>query len=187
MKKIIFCSIICLLVCACKPTKAPEPETSIADTLDIEEPLVSDSTLYGTCGDGTMMNTLQLITDAGDTLTFGIDPDQEIVKGGMLTGDRIAVVGAKNDADAENENVAQRIINITTLLGKWTNVAKNFEIQEGGTVQSDVAAESHPWLSWRILNGQLLLNRDTFDILMLGPDSLYLENKEGVFAFKRQQ
>lgn len=36
-----------------------------------------------------------------------------------------------------------------------------------------------------ILNGQLLLNRDTFDIDQLSADSLYLENHDGIFVYKR--
>ena len=37
----------------------------------------------------------------------------------------------------------------------------------------------------KILNGQLLLSQDTFDIYELGADSLYLENRSGIFAYKR--
>jgi hypothetical protein len=37
------------------------------------------------------------------------------------------------------------------------------------------------------MNGKLLLNKDTFDIDNLGPDSLLLENHQGIFVFKRQK
>ena len=47
-------------------------------------------------------------------------------------------------------------------------------------------AEQNPWTSWKILNGKLLLNKDTFMIDELGPDSMYLENNAGIFTFKRQ-
>ena len=79
------------------------------------------------------------------------------------------------------------MVNLTTLLGRWTSIDKNFEIQEGGVVESSVKAETHPWTSWKIYNGNLLLNRDTFNVVQLGADSLYLENGEGIYAFKRQQ
>ena len=46
-------------------------------------------------------------------------------------------------------------------------------------------AEQNPWTNWRIVNGRLVLNRDTFDIDNLGSDSLYLENKNGIFVYKR--
>ena len=155
---------------------------------------VADSTVYGVCGDGTSMHSLELITDAGDTLTYTIldaeydeDGTQEglvsHVEGGLMAGDKVAVTGQKVDG----ELIADRVINVTSLLGHWTSLDKNFEIEEGGTVRSSVKAETNPWTSWKILNGQLLLNRDTFDITSLGADSLYIENKNGIFTFKRQK
>jgi hypothetical protein len=81
--------------------------------------------------------------------------------------------------------VGKKFINLTTLLGKWTSLDKNFEIVEGGMVSSNVEAESNPWVSWKILNGHLLLNTDTFDIVELGADSLYIENKSGIYVYKR--
>ena len=54
-------------------------------------------------------------------------------------------------------------------------------------VNSNVEAESNPWVSWKILNGRLLLNTDTFDIVELGADSLYIENSQGIFVYKRAQ
>lgn len=100
-----------------------------------------------------------------------------------MAGDRMAVVGTMMDG----ERVATKVINVTTLLGKWVSIDKNFEIEEGGTVKSNVKAETKSWTSWKIFNGHLLLNTDTFDINSLGADSLYLENKDGIFVYKRQQ
>lgn len=154
----------------------------------------ADSTVYGVCGDGTSMHSLQLVTDAGDTLTYTIldseaDLDGEVsggivsnVEGGLMAGDKVAVTGLKVDG----ELIANRVINVTSLLGHWTSLDKNFEIEEGGTVRSSLKAETNPWTSWKILNGQLLLNRDTFDITSLGADSLYIENQNGIYTFKRQ-
>lgn len=154
----------------------------------------ADSTVYGVCGDGTSMHSLQLVTDAGDTLTYTIldseaDLDGEVsggivskVEGGLMAGDKVAVTGLKVDG----ELIANRVINVTSLLGHWTSLDKNFEIEEGGTVRSSLKAETNPWTSWKILNGQLLLNRDTFDITSLGADSLYIENQKGIYTFKRQ-
>ncbi len=160
-----------------------------------EEVEVADSTMYGVCGDGTSMHSLELVTDAGDTLTYTIldaeaDLDGEVangivshVEGGLMSGDKVAVTGRK----VEGELIADRVINVTSLLGHWTSLDRNFEIEEGGTVRSSVKAESNPWTSWKILNGQLLLNRDTFDITSLGADSLYIENTKGIYTFKRQK
>lgn len=154
-----------------------------SDTVALVE-TVPDSTVYGTCGEATAMHSLQLVTDVGDTLfyTMMVEEDAD-VQGGLLVGDRMAVIGK----DTEEGLVATRVINLTTLMGKWTSLDKNFEILEGGVVESNVQVETNPWTSWKILNGQLLLNADTFTINMLGADSLYLENDKGIFAYKRQK
>jgi hypothetical protein len=164
-----------------KPTSVPEEEC--VDSV-MEEEVIADSTIYGVCGDGTAMHTLELITDGGDTLSYAMMVEEDAdVQGGLLVGDRMAVIG-KNTADGL---VATKIINLTTLMGKWTSLDKNFELQEGGVVQSNIKTESNPWVAWKILNGQLLLNTDTFDITSLGADSLYIENKNGIFVYKRQK
>ena len=100
-----------------------------------------------------------------------------------MAGDRMAVVGNQ----IGDERMATTVINLTTLMGKWTSLDKNFELKEGGLVESHVQAESNPYTSWKIFNGQLLLNRDTFTINTLGADSLMLENRRGIFVYKRQK
>ena len=102
--------------------------------------------------------------------------------GGLLAGDRLAVVKGQ---PIDGEMTAKKVINLTTLQGKWTSIDKNFEILEGGEVKSNVEAEKNPWTSWKILNGKLLLNRDTFEIDNIGSDSLELENRNGIFLYKR--
>ena len=51
--------------------------------------LSEDSTLYGLCGEGSAMNTLQLITDTGDTLNLSVTDAKEKnhVLGGYSVGD----------------------------------------------------------------------------------------------------
>jgi len=186
MKKLFYVAIaIGLLFAAnsCKDKQA-KPVISANDSTDLASD-IADSTIYGVCGEGTSMHDLQLVTDAGDTLNVFVDDSNPgIVKGGLLAGDRIALIANK---DANGEMVAQSVINLTSLLGKWTSLDKNFEIIEGGEVKNNVKAEQNPWTSWKILNGQLLLNKDTFNIDNLGPDSLYLENRVGIYTFKRQE
>lgn len=155
-----------------------------ADSLAVPAETV-DTTVYGVCGAGTSMHALELVTDAGDTLTYLVDTGDDesaSVLGGMMAGDRMAVVGHEG---TDGDRVATRALNLTTLLGKWTSLDKNFEIEEGGTVESRVKAEAHPWTSWRVLNGQLILGRDTFSVDRLTADSLYLENGDGIFVYKR--
>ena len=168
MKKVCFILTIGVVVMmmGCGGQKNADNNAD-ADSVEVME--TPDSTVYGVCGSGTSMHSLELVTDEGDTITYMLDADdaEMTVKGGMLVGDRMA-------------------INITTLLGRWTSIDKNFEIQEGGTVASAVKAESNPWTAWKICNCKLILNRDTFGIEGLGADSLYLENHQGIYAFKRQ-
>ena len=174
-----------LVLAACDAKKKQQ----IEDTDEVAE--VNDTTVYGVCGEGTSMHSLEIITDAGDTLVYTLlsqDAETEVetpsdVQGGLMAGDKMAVTGHKT----ADELVADRVINVTSLLGHWTSIDKNFTIEEGGTVRSAVKAETNPWTSWKILNGSLLLNRDTFAIDGLSADSLYLENANGIFTFKRQK
>lgn len=174
-----------LMLAACDAKKKQQ----IEDTDEVVE--VNDTTVYGVCGEGTSMHSLEIITDAGDTLVYTLlsqDAETEVetpsdVQGGLMAGDKMAVTGHKT----ADELVADRVINVTSLLGHWTSIDKNFTIEEGGTVRSAVKAETNPWTSWKIFNGSLLLNRDTFAIDGLSADSLYLENANGIFTFKRQK
>jgi hypothetical protein len=189
MKKLIVVALPLLvaafLIAGCKDKNKNNVGDGI-DSTDVEL-MVSDSTVYGVCGENTAMHSLELITDAGDTLRFVLNEDENgdvNVLGGLLAGDRLAVV---EGPEVDGEKLAKKVINITTLLGRWTSLDKNFEIQDDGTVRSTVQAEKNPWTSWKIVNGRLVLNRDTFDINNLGSDSLYLENKNGIFVYKRAQ
>ena len=184
MKKLFYLGVILLgmmSVVACKH-KQSSSNLEIRDSLN--DSSVTDTTLYGLCGEGSSMHNIELITDLGDTLEFmAMDEGSysAVILGGLLAGDRLAVIGH----EVNGERYAQRVINLTTLLGKWTSLDKNFEILEGGQIKNNVKAETNPWTSWKICNGKLLLNKDTFVIDNLGADSLYLENKDGIFAFKR--
>lgn len=184
MKKIFYMTIVALVLFAansCKGRKT-SPVVSASDSLEVDEDM-ADTTIYGVCGEGTSMHELQLITDMGDTINAFIDDEQpDIVKGGLLCGDRIALIASEG---TDGEMVAQQVVNLTSLIGKWTSLDKNFEIIEGGEVKNNVKAEQNPWTSWKILNGKLLLNKDTFQIDNLGSDSLMLENHQGIFVFKR--
>ena len=180
MKKLLYIAMMLLVVGACTDKK----DAKIDGFIGTDD--VPDSTVYGVCGDGTMMNTLELITAMNDTLVISIcdeGEDSTSVVGGMMCGDRMAVTLCAT----EDGYLAHRVINLTSLFGKWSSIDKNFEITEDGEVHSMVAAESNAWTAWRILNGQLLLNRDTFDILTLGADSLELENAYGIFCYKRSR
>ena len=42
------------------------------DSTDIEDVVPRDKTIYGLCGPATAMNTLEVLTDSGDTLHLSI-------------------------------------------------------------------------------------------------------------------
>ena len=178
MRKFIgFCAAVMMLA-ACNGNGS-KGEQAPTDSVTVTIP---DSTVYGLCTEGTSMNCVELTTNGNDTLRYIIYSDSIMspVKGGMMTGDKLAVTAHMEGDDW----VADRVINLTTLLGKWSSIDKNFEIQEGGSVKA-VVTENNKYVSWEICNGRLVLAPDTFDIYELGADSLMLENNEGIFVYAR--
>ena len=82
-------AVMTLAMTGCKN----KSQRNVGDSIVAEEPTVTDSTVYGVCGENTAMHTLSLITDAGDTLEYVLDDSEENpVVGGLLAGDRLAVV-----------------------------------------------------------------------------------------------
>lgn len=180
---VLLATCVMLLTVGCKNEKGGKAITvgNISD-----DKADADSTIFGVCGENTAMHTLELIGDDGVVRNYIINLDDStgsVVFGGLLTGDRMAVTAKVEYGDT----IATKVINLTTLLGEWLSLDKNFDIQEGGTVASHVETETNPWTSWKIFNGMLVLNKDTFDIIELGADSLYMENNDGVFAYKRKR
>lgn len=184
MKRLMSIAIVMAVVFAfagCGNGKKKSPTMEFREGTD--STLSNDSTIYGRCGEGTAMHTLELIGDDGKTRHFMINLDDSLpgVHGGLLAGDKMAVIAQVEYGDT----FATKVINLTTLQGKWLSIDRNFEIKEGGIIKSHNESESKPWTSWRIYNGHLVLDKDTFDIDELGADSMYLENKDGIFGFKR--
>jgi len=176
-------TVLCAcIIGGCNGKKTPTAAAAQA----AQESNEGDSTVYGVCGEATSMHSLQLITDTGDTITYTlVDANDNAidVKGGLLVGDRMAVLKSETAAD----NVPTTVINITTLLGRWSSIDKDFVIEEGGQIRTNIKAEQNSWVSWKIHNGRLLLNKDTFDINTLGADSLSLENDKGIYVYTRRK
>lgn len=144
---------------------------------------VLDSALYGVVGEATSMHSLELIDENGKKTTLALDVDMKSdVQGGIMSGDHVTLVWTKN---ASGDMEAQKVVNITTLLGKWSSLDRNFEIKDDGSVESQQVAETKPYTAWEMVNAKLVLSRDTFDVNYLGADSLLLENEKGIFAYKR--
>ncbi|MBQ3624306.1 MAG: hypothetical protein II950_02640 [Prevotella sp.] len=165
----------------CKDSKQPTEAKIIGGLVDEE---VIDTTIYGRCVDGGM-SSLLLVNESGDTVEFVLETVDTVadVQGGVFVGDKMAIIGEEVDG----ELFAKKVINLTSLLGKWTSLDRNFDIKDNGVVESHLTTESNPYTSWSIVNGRLVLSSDTFDVLSLGHDSLSLENKKGIYVFKRQK
>ena len=156
-----------------------------------------DSMLYGICGDGSAMNTLQLITDVGDTLLLSIAEANEKGQcfGGFQGGDRIAVL-------LSDENTASMVINQSALLGDWVmpnpidgSAEMGIRIKEGGVAES-IDQPSMIYRSWRLFNGKLEFvaireggieeeEINLYDLVSLGADSLVFKDAEDVYEYSR--
>jgi hypothetical protein len=162
------------------------------------EYLYRDSTIYGTCGDGSAMNSLQLITDNGDTLLLSTAMAQEsnALFGKYEVGDRMAVIASGDRTQA------QMVINLTTLLGDWVtpnpldgSSFMGFTVKEGGILES-INQTSVIYMTWQVQNGQLVLEsvrdgggdfeeQESFKFRYLSQDSLVIENSEEIFEYSR--
>ncbi len=185
MRKLLYLCILFLattITYSCKNTTGTTTD-EVLDTTTVES--VADTALYGTIGEGTTMHVLELKTDDGKTLTLALrQASAAAVPGGIFSGAKISVV---TSPAADGGQQIDKLVNITSLLGRWTAIDRSFEICEDGVVHSNAQAESHPYTQWKLCNTNLILNTDTFAILLIGPDSLSLENNDGIFVYKRQR
>jgi len=180
MKRLLYLALVGAMVLASCENKRPTERGNDVDTdtFALPEEVVVDTTIYGECGMNTAMHTLELITEQGDTLTYAYDNEAQ---GGLSVGDKLAVIGQQSN----DGTVAQKIINLTSLMGKWSDLQRSIELKNDGSVVSNIK-EPRPYVNWTICNGQLVLSSDTFDIEQIGPDSLYLRNKQGTIGLRRR-
>lgn len=157
-----------LVLMGCGGKKAAKPVAEIVeDTVEI-----ADASIYGICGDGTSMHSLQLLV-GGDTLVIALNNDDQIadVQGGLAVGDSMAVVC---DTLETGTTEVRKVVNVTSLMARWASLGHQFSLLPDGRVEGSVR-EPHAYSQWKLLNGRLVLAPDTFDITLLGPDSLYIE------------
>lgn len=187
MKKFVFVGVMTAVMFSlgsCGGKQQQQEEVS-QDTTRVEDLGIIDRTIYGICTDGTAMNTLEMITDNGDTLTLSLTRAQESGKvlGGLQAADRVAVVANKAKTEAE------LVINLNTLMGDWVmpdpidgSSEIGIRIKEGGVAES-IDQSTIIYRTWKIFNGNLdiLLVREgggdqeeenRYEILTLGPDTL---------------
>ena len=159
-----------------------------------------DPTVYGICGEGTSMNSLQLLTDSGDTLLLDLSKADENgqVFGGLQSGDRMAVI--PDSAKTE----AVMVINQSTLLGDWVmpnpldgSDEVGVSIKEGGVAEG-IEQNSIEYRTWRLVRGQLELTMVRiegsdieescfYDIVKLTSDSLSIRDEEDTFDYGRRR
>ena len=191
---IVACAVFIMGSCGNKSDKVP------FDNGDSAEVANADPTVYGICGEGTAMNTLQIISDMGDTLTLDISAAQEAGKvfGGMQVGDRMAVI------PTSDKQSAVMVINQATLMGNWVmpnpidgSDEVGISIKEGGIAES-IDQSSIVYKTWRLSRGKLeiLLMREggseedeiyLYDIVKLGADSLVYKDADETFEYSRQK
>lgn len=190
---LVAAAVLTMGSCGSKTEKVPFDN---GDSLDLNV----DSTLYGICGEATSMNTLQMITDTGDTLMLDISnaKENEMVFGGLQVGDRMAVIPDNSMKEAKT------VINQSTLLGNWVmpnpidgSDEVGISIKEGGVAES-IDQGSIIYRTWRLVRGRLeiVLVRDgandveelnVYDILKLTADSLVYKDDEETFEYSRQK
>lgn len=201
MKKIAFVMTLAVAVVlsmsSCGGKTRPVPFDS-GDSTDMSA--MQDPTIYGICGDGTAMNTLQIVTDLGDTIRLDITyaRDNNQVFGGLQAGDRMAVVPNAKKTEA------LMVINQAALLGNWVmpnpldgSDEVGFRIKEGGIVEG-IEQSSIAYKTWRLVRGKLELvdiregggeeeEITLYDIVKVTPDSLIIKDSEDTYEYGRQQ
>ena len=199
MKKLSFLCILSALIvlfgsCGNSSQKVP------FDSGDSAYSAKADPTLFGVCGVETSMNTLQLITDTGDTLMLDLTVarDKDQVFGGLQVGDRMAVI-------ANDEHTgAIMVVNQAALLGNWVmpnpidgSDEVGISIKEGGIAES-IEQSAIIYKTWKLTRGKLeiVLVREggteeeetyLYDIVKVTPDSLVFKDAEDTFEYSRQK
>jgi hypothetical protein len=201
MKKILFVAIVfiavVMTVSSCGGKSQPVPFDN-GDSTDMSA--MQDPTIYGICGEGSAMNTLQIVTDLGDTVLLDITYARENNKvfGGLQAGDRMAVVPNAKKTEA------LIVINQAALLGNWVmpnpldgSDEVGFRIKEGGIVEG-IEQSALTYKTWRLVRGKLELvsvregggdeeEIGLYDIVTLAPDSLVLKEGDDLYEYGRQQ
>ena len=189
MKKIFLIitliTIILLTSCGQKGT-----QQNVADEKQIDY-VLRDTAIYGFCAEGTAMNTLQIITDGGDTITVSTARanDKGRILGGYAIGDEIALI-----ANADTTQ-AIMVINKSMLNGDWVmpnpmdgSNETGVRILRGGVAES-IDQSTIVYKSWRIFNGRLqfTLTREDgidmeevvlYDIIKLTNNELVLKSTD---------
>lgn len=193
---VLLAGIAAMLSCGGKSNQQPEYTDGGDSTATY---VIRDSTIYGLCGDGSAMNTLELLTDSGDTLHISVLQARENghVLGGYSIGDRMAIMLTPDSS------AARLVINQSAMLGDWVmpnpidgSDELGISLKEGGIAEG-IQQSDLIYKTWRILNGKLeiLAVRDgsdteeigIYDILKITADSLVFRDSEDIYEYGRQK
>lgn len=195
---LLFSAALLTATMSCNKGRQNRP-TVPATAMDSDSIQQTQTTVFGICGDDVAMNTLQLLTDSGDTLNLSIERAKAAgqVKGSYEPGDRMAVV--MND-----KHTVKAVINETVLMGNWVmpnpldgSSTVGIRIKDGGIAES-IEQPSIIYKTWKIVNGQLELTMvregggdmeesETFAIQKLDADSLIISNEADHLEFGREK
>ncbi len=199
MKKLELAGIVavCGLTAACGNKAQQVAPTDGADTTVVV--VNQNRTVFGICGDGSAMNTIQLITDSGDTLSLDVSEARENDKvfGGYGSGDKMAVLVN------EDKTGAELVVNESTLLGSWVmpnpidgSSIVGIALKDGGIAES-IDQSTIVYRTWRIVDGRIEIQSmregggdeeetNVYDLVKLDADSLIYKNEEDLFEYGRQ-
>ncbi len=177
MRKLLFAAIAFALVCGCN-NKDQKPASIMSEgkSTDI---VIEDTAIYGNYSDAARQTLeLMLASDTTKPVTFYIPDDSittydDIVFGGIVDGSKFAVIADK-DPLGDYDYVAKKIINLTTLMGKWV------EEHDGDTLKLD---DEKSWIK----NGQIIATGEPLDITYLDVDTLELESKDYLRRYYRSK
>ena len=201
MKKITIVAVLVAAVVATMSScggKTQQVPFDNGDSTDMSA--MQDPTIYGVCGEGSAMNSLQIVTDLGDTIQLDLTyaNDNKQVFGGLQVGDRMAVVPNAKKTEA------LIVINQAALLGNWVmpnpldgSDEVGIRIKEGGIVEG-IEQSAIIYKTWRLVRGKLELisvreggvdeeEATIYDIVRLSPDSLILKESDDLYEYGRQQ
>lgn len=169
-----------------------------SDSTAVDSSKLKDVTVYGLCGENAAMNSLQLMTDMGDTLNLNIEEARENnqVLGNYAPGDRLAIVLSPD------QKRVKTVINESVLMGNWLmpnpidgSSEVGIRIKDGGIAES-VEQSTIIYKTWKIIDGKLEITlvregggdeeeTNWYTIDKLDADSLVYHVDDEVFEYGR--
>jgi hypothetical protein len=190
MKHSILLGVLTAIVCLAGCGNKGGQENSYGSEDQVQY-ILRDTAIYGFCAEGSAMNTLQIITDGGDTISVSTTGarEKDRILGGYAVGDEVTLL-----ANADT-TTALCVINRSVLYGDWVmpnpmdgSNETGFRILRGGSAES-IDQGTLIYKSWRLFNGQLQfsVSREdgidmdeiqVYDILKLTPDQLIIRTTD---------